>query len=387
MSITLVTGVPGSGKTLYTVDKLVRPLIGAVETKTGDRGEKIDIPRIIYSNINGLLLDHEFIEGGGEWSFMPPVTVLPGQNVRPASEEVVSCVSGGKTWYYTGNPFGLKNWIHWAKPGSIIVFDEFQKFWPPRPNGAPIPPDLQTLDTHRHMGVDFILVCQNCMNVDRHILGLVDRHLHIRRVANMPLATVYEWDHASKSLLYKNSLAKKPYRYNKGVYKLYKSAELHTKQRRNLPSVIWFVLAGLAGFSYAAPTLKARIDAKIHGEPVTISSPAAPGQKPPGQPLEPLKPAFAAFAAAVPVSAPSAVPESFGCVVSAGRCGCFDAQGKKVPAEPVVCLDVAGSYRSPPATFSDSPKPSLPVDDAELDALRFSFNNRQKQQKTQLSLN
>lgn len=25
---------------------------------------------------------------------------------------------------------GLRNWHEWAKPGSVIVFDEVQKIWP-----------------------------------------------------------------------------------------------------------------------------------------------------------------------------------------------------------------------------------------------------------------
>ena len=68
MSITLVTGVPGSGKTLMAVWDHLRPLIGAVETKVSDNGIEIKIPRVIYTNVNGLLLEHELIEGGGLWS-------------------------------------------------------------------------------------------------------------------------------------------------------------------------------------------------------------------------------------------------------------------------------------------------------------------------------
>jgi len=346
MSITLVTGVPGSGKTLYTIDKLLRPLIGATVDKTLDSGEVVKIPREIFTNINGLLLDHQMIEGGGVWDTVN-ASQLPGQNKTFDTEPVNL---GGKTWFYKGNPEALRNWISWAKPGAVICFDEFQKFWPPRPNGAPIPPDLQTLDTHRHMGVDFILVTQNCMNVDRHILGLVDRHLHIRRVANMPMAVVYEWDHASKSLLYKNSITKSPWRYDKSVFKLYKSAELHTKQKRKIPGLVWFILAGLAGAAYAVPSLQSRLSERMSpktevaaassGMDVTTTKSVTTG------PLPALTEAMSPDGAA---SAPAVVPAVSGafqgCVSVGARCSCVDTSGALVRVEPEKCVDVIGLDR------------------------------------------
>ena len=96
-------------------------------------------PRVIYTNIRGLLIDHELIDAGDNQ--------------------------------------GLGDWHKWAKPGAVIVFDEFQRAWPPRPNGSKVPEEIQALDTHRHMGVDFILITQNVINTDRHVHGLVGRHL------------------------------------------------------------------------------------------------------------------------------------------------------------------------------------------------------------------
>lgn len=326
MSITLITGVPGSGKTLYSIDKLLRALQGATSDKVLPDGSIEKIPRVLYSNINGLLLDHELIEGGGSWSS-----------------------NAGKNWVYEGNPQALRNWHEWAKPGSIICFDEFQKFWPPRPNGAQIPPDLQTLDTHRHMGVDFILVTQNCMNVDRHIIGLVDRHLHVRRVANMNMAVVYEWDHASKTLQYKNAMTKTPWRYDKGVFKLYKSAEVHTKQKRSMPGLIWFVLAGLAGAAYGAPMVYGRIYDRSHGVKPGVSA-AAPDQPKVGEKMQYTKDGivYTVEKTSVPVPVP-VVPGSngqplpvvpllpAGCFKVADKCGCMDSGGLPFKVEPGFC--------------------------------------------------
>lgn len=312
MSLTMITGTPGSGKTLYTVSELLRPLIGQMIPVTDDDGVVTFHPRTIYSNINGLLLDHELIVGEapheGGWSFKD------------------------KEWHFSGNDQGLHNWHEWAKPGAVIVFDEFQKPWPPRPNGAPVPPDIQALDTHRHMGVDFILITQNPLNVDRHITGLVDRHLHVRRVANMGMAVVYEWDHASKSLLFKNSLSKSPWRYDKSAYKLYKSAKVHTKQHRKMPALVWFLAAALAGGAYLVPSAAGRI--ANAGKPALESAKRASAPASAASPLVPSAPL------ATVVSAPASDDNQvtyMGCAAFRKRCQCYDDNGRPVEVEPEVC--------------------------------------------------
>lgn len=235
--ITVITGTPGAGKTLYTIEKLLLPQVGKTIKGRDEQGNEIEHSRIIYTNINGLQIDHELIDGGDNQ--------------------------------------GLRDWHKWAKPGSLIVFDEVQKVWPPRPNGSKIPEDVQTLDTHRHMGVDFILITQNVLNVDRHLHALGGRHLHVRRVANMPLATVYEWDHVSRGLLYSKALSKAPWKYSRKVFKLYKSSELHTKQPRRIPGLVWFILVGLVAMAVLAPGVFTRIGDRISGKATQAASAAA----------------------------------------------------------------------------------------------------------------
>ncbi len=239
--ITVITGTPGAGKTLYAIEKLLLPLIGKTVKSRDAAGNEIEIPRTIYTNINGLLIDHELIDGGDNQ--------------------------------------GLRDWHKWAKPGSVIVFDEFQKVWAPRANGSKVPDDVQALDTHRHMGVDFVLITQSVMNTDRHIHALAGRHLHVRRVGNMRAALVYEWDHVSKSLMYSKSINKTPWRYSKKVFKLYKSAELHTKQPRKVPTLIWFVLAGVLGVAVMTPATIQRLSERATGTAAKVDQvkPATPG--------------------------------------------------------------------------------------------------------------
>ena len=362
MSITLITGVPGSGKTLYAISNLLRPFIG--QTVTLDKeGVKTVLPRTIFTNINGLLIDHELIDGGDNQ--------------------------------------GLRDWHLWAKPGSVICYDEFQKAWPPRPNGSKVPDDIQALDTHRHMGVDFILITQNCMNVDRHILGLVDRHLHVRRVANMGMAVVYEWDHASKSLLYKNAMTKAPWRYDKNVFKLYKSAEVHTKQKRKMPGLVWFVLMGFAAAAYAIPSLKSRLTERITGKPAEVVSASVDKAKP-GQKTSYVKDGIqytvetTVSAPALPASAPASAPAESGpvppayagCISSGKKCTCYDPAAKPVQVDPEVCTGmVNGSSAVPKSQVDDllnrvpdisEPVRALEQSAADAAVLSFMAESRQR---------
>jgi len=296
--ITVITGTPGAGKTLYAISKLLLPLIGTHVPVTDEDGVTTLHPRIIYTNIRGLLIEHELIDAGDNE--------------------------------------GLRDWHTWAKPGAVIVFDEFQKAWPPRANGSKVPDDIQALDTHRHMGVDFILITQNVINTDRHVHGLVGRHLHVRRMANTHLCIVYEWDHCSRQLLYAKSLNKEPWRYSKKVFKLYRSADAHTKQPRKIPGLVWFILLGLGGVAYLGPSAYQRMQDRIAGnqvKPATVAqaSPstvktaavASPDEKVSsgegGASTEPKKPVLA------------------GCVRSKSRCSCYDETGKVFAPEPGIC--------------------------------------------------
>ncbi len=332
--ITIITGTPGAGKTLHAIEKLLVPLVGQTITYTDKNGEAVTAPRTIYTNINGLLLEHELIGPGGDW--------------RTVEKDKV------RQWDFDGDGQGLRDWHQWAKPGSVIVYDEFQRVWPPRPNGAPVPPDMSMLDTHRHMGVDFILITQNVMNTDRHLHALAGRHLHVRRIANMKMAVVYEWDHVSRSLLYSKAITKSPWRYSPKVFKLYQSAEVHTKQPRRIPGLVWFILMGIIAGIILGPTVWVRLQERIHPKPVEVHAPKklpgeaqapAQGVAPSSAPLEapgtPSAPSGLSVAVAAPGGLPGApgrpAPAFAGCMAARGVCKCYDSAGASVQKEAGFC--------------------------------------------------
>lgn len=361
---TLITGVPGAGKTLYALEKLVLPLVGTTIKHRTDDGVEVEIPRRIFTNIKGLQVDHELVEAGPAW-----VQVKRGSELVWEQPE--------------GNRKGFHNWHEWAPPGAVIVVDEFQKIWPPRANGAPVPPDVQAMDTHRHMGVDFIEITQNANNVDRHITALVGRHLHVRRIANLPMAIVYEWDHCSRSLLFSKAISKSPWRYDRKVFKLYHSADLHTKQPRKVPPLVWVVLGALVLASWKIPETYATITGKADAHKAVMAK---------HEPGKAAVPAAAASVAAIPASGPVPVSNVApplarseagplnGCIKVRERCACFDSSGVRVQAEPSVC-EAHFDSPAPPAdvaatVFNGERQAPPELRDGDADILAFMSRRR-----------
>lgn len=301
--ITLITGTPGAGKTLYAISNLLRGLVGSTVSGVDDAGNSIKVQRVIYTNINGLLIDHVLIDGR--------------------------------------NDGGLANWHTWAKPGAVICFDEVQREWPPRPNGSKIPDFISALETHRHMGVDFIILTQNPMLLDQNVRALVGRHIHVRRLGGAAFAVAYEWDHCSRALLYSKSLKKAPFRYDKSVFKLYKSAELHTKPKTSIPTLVYVVALALVAAAFLIPNVVSRISGKSDLAKSTVPLPSSSPSLPSGGSVLPSTAkgydasSFVPVVHNLPLSAPAYddlrvvvnMPQVSGAACFKGVCKCYTQQG------------------------------------------------------------
>lgn len=287
--ITLITGVPGSGKSLHAVSELLLPMQNAEIEHEGQK-----VKRILYTNIKNLLLDHVLIDKDD-----------------------------------------LLKWHLWCKPGDLICFDEVQEVWRPRSMGAQIPDSIAKLETHRHFGVDFVLVTQHPMLLDQNIRRLVGRHLHVRRVANMALAVVYEWDHASNPSMVKSAITTRPWRYPKSAFKLYKSAEAHTKQPRRLPFAIVVMFLALCGLAYGVYSAQDRFTERYSGKTPDSKPSLSAGTVQPVPQVAAAKiiPSLADFIQDTPP-----VPERpLGCIAVRSRCACYDQSGYIVPMPDASC--------------------------------------------------
>lgn len=188
MAITLITGLPGHGKGLYSLD-IVNKL------------EKSSRRPVYYHNIKDLNLK----------------------------------------WHSMDDP---REWIN-CPEGSIIVLDEAWQTFPLRPN-AQIPPDyIAQLATHRHKGFDIFIITQQPTQLDTFVRKLIDKHFHVVRKFGSESANVHEFVglNSDPQKSRKNSI-KHSYKYNKEIYNWYKSAEVHTVKTKRPMRIymLWFVI-------------------------------------------------------------------------------------------------------------------------------------------------
>lgn len=319
--LTVITGTPGAGKTLYAIQKIILGALGKTVTQTDKDGAVTEHAVKVYTNIKGLQVDHELIDDSDKG--------------------------------------GIKNWHEWAEPGSLIVYDEFQKVMPPRPNGSAVPRFIQELDEHRHRGVDFVLITQNVINVDKHVHGLTGRHVHIRRMGYMPFCIVYEWDHCSRQLLFSKAISQGTWRYDKKIFKLYHSADAHTKQPRKLPVLIWFILFGFIGAPvlgfqvYQSHLEKLKPQGALKAAAGTSTFSVA-SMRPASAPVDPFVASRVGTStlAVSPYPAVAVRPSVVaGCAVVRDRCDCYAPDGSAVPRDQARC-----------EALSTGPVPSLPAD-------------------------
>lgn len=227
--ITLGTGLPGNGKTLFMLWSI------AAKAKKENR-------EVFYHNIN--LLD---VEPVNTWQKFEP-----------------------ETW--------------WDLPhGSIIVMDECQEVFPKQPNGAKLGDMYMNLAKHRHKGFDIFLITQHPTLIDNFVRKLVGQHYHSVRKFGLQRSTIYEWSACNPSpenVSSQKSAISLKWKYPKEVYGWYKSAEVHTV-KRSIPAklvlAVLFVVAVLAAGMWALDRYQHRYDKQKPAAPAgAVGSAAAP---------------------------------------------------------------------------------------------------------------
>lgn len=207
--ITLITGKPGMGKTSLLVAMLM----------------KIEGTRPIFvMGVNDLAIEHFKCPPFAEWT-----------EKRPDPDDPTILLD-----YYT------------FPPDSLIVVDEAQRVFRPRSSASKVPPQVAAYETHRHTGVDFILLTQSPKLIDSNIRELVGKHIHIgERLLGRYL---FEWPNVGDfdSKISREEAAKRRFKPPKAAFKKYKSAEVHTKTSFRL-NQIWIYLAlAMSFFAYTA---------------------------------------------------------------------------------------------------------------------------------------
>jgi len=237
---------------------------------------------------------------------------------------------------------------------SLVVIDEAQRVYRPRPVGSKVPGEVAAFETHRHLGIDFILITQHAGLIDSNIRKLIGRHIHIRVTA---LARYrYEWTELGdpESSSSRELAAREKYVLPKRAFGLYKSSELHTKIRKKIPFFVWVfafasVLAvGLGAWAFHRVTLRTSPEAVSQSPAntsggVITSAPGAPVsqvdllvERTPRIHGEPhTAPRYDALTVAI------AAPELRGCIESDRRCRCQDQDGNDYPVSQSRCRSLA----------------------------------------------
>jgi zona occludens toxin len=223
--ITLLTGLPGNGKTLFALWYI---------KQKAEREQR----EVYYNNIKDLNLPWTLLEKPEDW---------------------MSCPAG-----------------------SIIVLDEAQFVFPKKPSGAKPPAHYEELATHRHKGVDIYVITQHPSLIDNFVRQLVGQHFHAVRKFGMNRATIYEWsacNPAPQNQTSQKSAISLKWKYPKEVFSYYKSAEVHTVKRA-IPAKIFlaigFVFLVIFAGWYTMQRYKARYEKPVDGQS-QIADRAGPG--------------------------------------------------------------------------------------------------------------
>lgn len=267
--------------------------------------------------------------------------------------------------FYSGIPINSEKLPDWqpieadkwftAPPESIVVIDEAQRLFRPRPNGSAVPPYESALETHRHGGIDLVLITQHPRLLSVGVRTLVGRHMHAVRHYGAQWSTIHEWPECRLAVENRRDSSRTEFKFKREVFDWYKSSEAHTIKTR-IPQKVWLLL----GLITLSAVLGWRLWASIAGRasssaPAAVSaaasspfgSPAAPvaGALTAAQYVELHRPRVDGLAYTAPaydeVTKPVHAPYPAACIQSATRCRCYTQQATRLDVPEGLCRGIA----------------------------------------------
>lgn len=169
--------------------------------------------------------------------------------------------------------------------GSLVIIDEAQRLMGTRSAASKVPPFIEALALHRHLGFDIVLITQHPSFLDSFVRKLVQRHMH---VSIKPVGRkLYEWnecvDQPDSSVNIARAI-ERTFVVPKKSFGMYKSAEVHTKPKRRIPKSLIFVLLFiplLIGFTlYTINNMSKRFSADEQQTTSTIAASDVDGTEP-----------------------------------------------------------------------------------------------------------
>lgn len=128
---------------------------------------------------------------------------------------------------------------------AVIIFDEAYNVFPTKHGSQGTPEHVKRLATHRHQGHDVFLICQKVVGqLDTFMRGLVNRHQHYARIMGSLNINRFTWDICQQnpdSASTRKDANVDQFRMDKKYFGSYHSADTHT----HTLSVPWKKIAGI----------------------------------------------------------------------------------------------------------------------------------------------
>ncbi|MFJ1258834.1 zonular occludens toxin domain-containing protein [Cupriavidus sp. CuC1] len=307
--VTLITGLQGNGKTLMGIDMVKRV-------------SEADNAQVYYHGINELVLPWLPLEKPEDWPDVPD--------------------------------------------GSIVFLDEAQKLFRVRANGAQVPRWVSELETLRHRGIRLYLLTQHPMLLDTNVRRLCGHHIHLVRKFGAQASSKHEWnavrENCDKPAGRKDS-QRSTYKFNKAIYTLYKSAEVHTVKRKIPPKVLAIVPLSIAALALLGYVGYRKVYKPMHGESEEAAMMKAGGRAGASGQIaygtegdrrsRPLTTAeyVQSYTPRIPgldytapayddLTKPKRVPVPAACVTFKGGCNCYTQQGTRLPVQKDQCAQI-----------------------------------------------
>lgn len=282
-------------------------------------------------------------------------TLFALKQVRELAEK-----EGRPVYYFNISGLAIPGWIQldedqareWFKlpAKSIVVLDEAQRIFRPRHHSSGVPPYVAELETHRHRGIDLVLITQHPGLVDSNVRKLVGRHRHYVRAFGSSVVVQHEWAEVNGEVdKSRADSLQTTLKHPEEVYGWYKSAEVHTVKRRIPPRmvalvVLPFLVAGLiwGGVRWFSARINPPPVAAQKGQDAAASA-LTPGTRPASF-FEQHRPRVASLPHTAPafdeVMSVKAAPFPAACVATASRCKCYTEQATALDVEEGICRDI-----------------------------------------------
>ena len=219
---------------------------------------------------------------------------------------------------------------------------------------------------------------------------------------------LYEWDYAAVTANKKSANSITPWKWNRKDFKLYHSADIHTKVKRAMPNFLWVLIALFIPAAYLLPAKTMDLYSRFSGNKkpseiqttVTTAKGDTLGLAKKDDKTNLTNTSFGNDNTPVintivyPLTDLAKVPKEFrptGCIVKKNECQCYDDDGAKIEVELKQCLMAtteirliktgraqSGNYPTPNTNeVKNEPIPSAKIDNG----MELNFPQKTVEQK------